>query len=310
MAQYQREIRQFQFASCCAIDREIRSETAMQTELLDTFLDLVETRSFNRSAERLGVTQSTVSGRVAALEAALGSRLFHRSRAGTDLTPEGVTFAPHARALRHAWTQARRAVDPATAAQTLRIGIQNDLAAGRIGDWVTEFRARLPGVAFYLEPDYSSQMCHDLLLGTLDFAVLYTPHPQPDLHFTTLGEVRYRLVSSDTDRRADLTLDRYIRANYAAAFDHHHRALLPDLMAAPLASGLNAAVAGLLTSLGGAAFVLEETADDLTANHGFQIVTDVPAIAQPVHAATHLRHRASHQHQRLLRAVQRHFQAR
>ena len=39
----------------------------MQIELIDTFLDLCETRSFNRSAERLGITQSTVSGRIRSL---------------------------------------------------------------------------------------------------------------------------------------------------------------------------------------------------------------------------------------------------
>jgi DNA-binding transcriptional LysR family regulator len=64
----------------------------MQIELLDTFLDLIETRSFHRTAERLHVTQSTVSARVQALEAATGARLFTRSRAGTDLSTEGLKF--------------------------------------------------------------------------------------------------------------------------------------------------------------------------------------------------------------------------
>ena len=32
----------------------------MQIDLLDTFLDLAETRSFHRTAERLRITQSTV----------------------------------------------------------------------------------------------------------------------------------------------------------------------------------------------------------------------------------------------------------
>ena len=74
----------------------------MQIELLDTFLDLIETRSFHRTAERLHVTQSTISARLKALEQALGGRLFTRSRAGTDLTTEGLKFETHARALRHA----------------------------------------------------------------------------------------------------------------------------------------------------------------------------------------------------------------
>ena len=40
----------------------------MQIDLIETFLDLCETRNFNRTAERLGVTQSTVSGLLKAME--------------------------------------------------------------------------------------------------------------------------------------------------------------------------------------------------------------------------------------------------
>jgi DNA-binding transcriptional LysR family regulator len=277
----------------------------MQPDLLETFLDLVETRSFHRTAERLGLTQSTVSGRVQALEAALGARLFTRSRAGTRLTTEGLKFEPHARGLRHAWAEARRSVEPSgTAAMTLRIGIQNDLAAGHIGDWVAEFRRALPETAFYIEPDYSAQMCADLAEGRLDFAVLFTPRPGPELHFATIGSVTYRLVSSDAERRADLSPDRYIRGNYAPAFEAAHRQILPEFTEAPLASGQNAAVAGLLAALGGAGFVLEETAAAMAAQ-GFRRVVDVPPIAQPVQAAMHLRHRTSALHRRLTRIVER-----
>ncbi len=62
----------------------------MQIELIETFLDLCDTRSFNRTADRMGVTQSTVSGRIKTLEKTLGHRLFIRSRAGTELTTEGL----------------------------------------------------------------------------------------------------------------------------------------------------------------------------------------------------------------------------
>ncbi|MDZ4137880.1 MAG: LysR family transcriptional regulator [Erythrobacter sp.] len=282
----------------------------MQPEHLETFLDLIETRSFNRTADRLGLTQSTVSARIASLEAALGARLFTRSRAGTDLTTEGLKFETHARLLRHAWAEARRAVLNTAAALSLRIGIQNDLAAGHIGDWVAEFRNKLPDCAFYLEPDYSTQMCRDLAQGNLDFAVMFTPHPQPDLHFASIGEVRYRLISTDADTRAGLHAESYIRANYAPAFDQSHRQLLPEMHDAPLASGQNAAVAGLLATLGGAGFVLEEAATQLAAHGRFQLVSDVPAITQPVYAAMHLRHRTSPLHRRLLRIVQKRLGAR
>lgn len=283
----------------------------MQIDLIETFLDLVETRSFNRTADRLGLTQSTVSGRVAALEAAVGMRLFLRSRAGTELTTEGLKFESHARTLRHAWAEAKRAVqNPTEGALSLRIGVQNDLATRHIGDLVQEFRARLPDCAIYVEPDFSNQMCNDLAQGVLDFAVLYTPRALPDLHFASLGEVRYRLISSDTANRKGLTAARYIHANYAPAFDAVHRQLLPDLAGAPLASGQNSAVASLLSTLGGSAFVLEDTARQMVAEGRFQMVSDVPAIAQPVFAAMHLRHRTARLHQHLQRIVTRAFATR
>ena len=278
----------------------------MQPDQIDTFLDLADSRSFHRSAERLGVTQSTVSARIAALEATLGTPLFTRSRAGAHLTTEGLKFAPHARALRHAMAEARRSVTPTgEAAQLLRLGIQTDLAAYRLGDWVQGFRRALPACAFYVEPDFSAQMCTDLTEGNLDFAVLYTPHPAPDLHFTTLGEARHVLVSSTPARLADLAPATLIRANYAPAFALTQSAILPQIAEAPLASGQSAAVISLLAALGGAAYVPEDAVRLLPP--GFSLVADAPVIGQPVHAATHLRHRTQPMHRTLLRIMQRQF---
>ena len=278
----------------------------MQIELLDTFLDLITTRSFHRTAERLRVTQSTVSARVQTLEASVGGRLFTRSRAGTDLTTEGLKFEVHARALRHAWTEAQRAVAPSgTVAISLRIGIQNDLAAAQISSWVAKFLNALPDCAFYIEPDYSTQMCHDVDRGAMDFAVIYTPVMLPDLYLESVGSVRYRLISSEGARRSDLTLPRYIRGAFSAAFDQAHGQSLPEFGTAQLASGQNIAVAGLLTGMGGAGFVLEDTARTMIAGGGFQAVTDVAPISQPIYAVMHQRHRTSRMHRRLTRIVAR-----
>ncbi len=278
----------------------------MQPDQIDTFLDLCDSRSFHRSADRLGVTQSTVSARIAALEATLGTVLFTRARAGALLTTEGLKFAPHARALRHAMAEARRSVTPTgESALVLRLGIQTDLAAYRLGDWMQGFRRALPACAFYVEPDFSAQMCTDLAEGRLDFAVLYTPHPAPDLHFTTLGEARHVLVSSTPARLSDLTPATLIRANYAPAFAMAQSAILPQISEAPLASGQSAAVIALLVALGGAAYVPEDAVSLLPA--AFACVADAPAIGQHVHAATHLRHRTQPMHRTLLRIMQRQF---
>lgn len=276
----------------------------MQPDQIATFLDLAETGSFHRTAERLGLTQSTVSARIAALEAALAVRLFDRGRGGAQLTTEGLKFAPHARALTHAMAEAQRAVRPTgLAATALRIGIQNDLAGPRLGPWVQGFRKAIPDCAFYIEPDYSQQMCRDLTSGLLDFAVMYSPHADPDLHFTTIGELRFHMVSTEPRHLSEIAAAGYVRANYSTAFATSHAAALPHLTEAPLAAGQETAVAALLAALGGAAYVLDDTARAL----GAQPVEGAPVLTQPVFAATHLKHRTSPLHRALLRVVQRAF---
>jgi LysR family transcriptional regulator, flagellar master operon regulator len=278
----------------------------MQIDLLDTFLDLVETRSFNRTAERLGVTQSTVSARITALEGQLGARLFQRSRAGTELTTEGLRFDAHARTLRRDWVGALRALAaPADAAMAVKLGIQNDLAAEFLGIWIAAFRAALPQTAFYIEPDYSTQMCNDLITGTQDFAILFSPKTHPDLHFASLGEVRYRMIATTPQSLAEITPDTYVSAHFSPAFEATHRALFPALSAAPLSVGQSQAVQSLIQTLGGAGYVLEPMARRLIAQGTAFAVADAPILDQPVFAAMHLKNRTAPLQRRLLQVMQR-----
>lgn len=278
----------------------------MQIELLETFLDLMETKSFNRTADRLNLKQSTVSARINTLEAVLGKRLFTRSRAGTQPTPAGYRLLDHARALRHQWNEARRSVaSTGNFDQSMRIGIQHDLGSNHIADWVAGFRAILPSAAFYIDLDFSNQMSIDLLAGELDLSILYTPKNMPDLHNELIGEVGYRLISSNARRIADIEPTSYIFTRFSPAFEKVHNPMMADLAEAPLSSGQNITVCGLLSSLGGSAYVLEESATEMVAAQGFDYVDDAPRIPQGVYCAMHLRNRHSHVHRRLLESVRR-----
>jgi len=239
----------------------------------------------------------------------VGKTLFHRSRSGTEITPAGTAFEPHARGLRHSWSEALRATSRSgNTAVALRIGLQIDLAATHIGDWVDGFQKQFKKTAFYLELDYSNQMCSDLLTGTLDFAVLYTPRYYPDLHFETLGAVRFVMVSTDATRLDQVKTHTFITANYAPAFDRQQQQMLPDLANSRVSSGLNAAVMGLITSIGGTAYVLEETATWLSDTNQAHVVTDAPILEQSVYCGFHVRHRYSHVHLKLRDTVKGYLQ--
>ncbi|WP_457585581.1 LysR family transcriptional regulator [Ensifer canadensis] len=277
----------------------------MQVDLIETFLDLMETRSFNRTAERLNITQSTVSHRVKALEAQFNRKLFTRNKGGTVPTAAGLRFLDYAKALQNQWHEATRAVTSAGALErSMRLGIQHDLAEAFAGEWLSAIRRELPTTEIYMEADYSNQMNRDLGAGDLDLALLYTPHYLPDLHYERIGDLHYVMVSTDAASLSDVRIETYIQAIYSPAFDRAHRLALPHLSAAPVATGQNMAITMLLHSLGGAAYVTVATADRLVQSGRACIVTDAPVIPQSVYAATSLRTRHAHQHRKIIGAMQ------
>ncbi len=280
----------------------------MQIDWIETFLDLCESRNFNRTAERLGVTQSTVSGRINALEKNLGRRLFLRSRAGTTLTLEGLRFEPHARTLRVNWSEALRATrDSGPTATTLRVGIQRDLISAQIVDWIDAYRETLPETGLYIQADFSTQMCNDLMRGALDVAMVYSPTPHPDLFFQSVTEVEIRMVSDCAKRLADVPLESYVRASYAPAFERLHESLLPQFERAMLSCAQDSLLAAILTSQGGSGYLLAHHAADLVAEGRFSYVEDAPLIPQPVYSALHLRNRHRSSHRKLVQLLTKHF---
>ena len=73
------------------------------------------------------------------------------------------------------------------------------------------------------------------------------------------------MVSTNADHIDDVKVKDYIQANYSPEFSQAHSALHPDLSWAEVSTGQEAAVADLLASLGGTAYVLNETAQRLVA---------------------------------------------
>jgi DNA-binding transcriptional LysR family regulator len=89
---------------------------------VEGFLEVARQGSVSRAAERLYVTQPTLTARLHSLEREIGSRLFVRTRHGMRLTDIGRAFLPHAERAVRALGEGRRAIEEvgtATAGQLL-----------------------------------------------------------------------------------------------------------------------------------------------------------------------------------------------
>jgi DNA-binding transcriptional LysR family regulator len=113
---------------------------------VELFVRIAELRSFRAAGDALGVPRSTVSRRIAELESALGTRLFHRTTRHVELTSAGKTYlrgcAPALGTIR----EAGRALAPRLedTAGRLRVTAPVTLAETLLGEAVAECLARYP----------------------------------------------------------------------------------------------------------------------------------------------------------------------
>jgi DNA-binding transcriptional LysR family regulator len=112
------------------------------------FLAVVEARGFREAARALGVAKSTLSQRVAALEARLGARLLTRSTRRVQLTDVGQSYyrdiTPAIDTLRAA--ESRVAQLQSQPSGRLRLTAPFELGQGLFGELLAEFGSRYPEV--------------------------------------------------------------------------------------------------------------------------------------------------------------------
>src|SRR5690606_13693200 len=169
----------------------------MDTELARTFLSVVAAGNFVKAAEKLFVTQSTVSARIQSLEQQLGCRLFERNKAGSTLTPAGRLFQKHATALLRTVERARQ---DAGIAQGFRASLT---LGGRVGGWEGLLRPLLGGlreqaeaVARRAETGSEEDFMQGLVEGRVDIAIMYPQQSGPGLIVERLADEELVLVSS------------------------------------------------------------------------------------------------------------------
>ena len=115
------------------------------------FIELARKGNFTRAAEELGISQQTLSARLASLERELDAKLIVRSTPLT-LTPAGTEFLSYASEQEQARTELVRRVGEASSggAGVLKVAIGNMRAWAMMPAVITEFHKGLPGVRIEL----------------------------------------------------------------------------------------------------------------------------------------------------------------
>lgn len=144
----------------------------LTTELLRTFVTVVDEDGFIRAAERLHKTQSTVSQQIRRLEQELGVALFRSEGRKRVLTPSGETMMGYARQLLSLQEDALAAITEQSAQGELRIGVSLSLTESMLPSILARFKRHNPGIRLNVQTDYSTSVCEDYDQDQYDLALI------------------------------------------------------------------------------------------------------------------------------------------
>ena len=256
----------------------------MDINLARTFLEIVETRSFLRAAERLHLTQTSVSARVRTLEELLGRKLFVRNKAGAVLTPAGEQFLPHATTLLQVWERARHQVAvPAGRRAVLAVGCEISLWDPLLLQWLLWMRAAAPHLAIRTEVGFPQDLLAKVAAGVLDLAIVYAPQQRPGLQVELLIEEKLVMVTTSRRSRAPRPTD-YVYVDWGPEFAVQHALAFPELSNAGVTAGLGPLGREYLLAAGGTGyFRLDVVRSHLESGH-LHRVPDAPEFLYPAYA--------------------------
>jgi len=156
----------------------------MDTQALAAFLEVADSASFSKAAERLFLSQPAVSKRIATLEDQLGVSLFDRVGRQISLTDAGRALLPYARRVLHEIEDGRRALSKLheKVEGRLSIGTSHHIGLHRLPPMLRAYTLAYPEVDLDIQFMDSEVACEAVLAGKLELGIVTLPsQPLPQL---------------------------------------------------------------------------------------------------------------------------------
>lgn len=173
----------------------------MNLRFVEAFYWVATLRSVSRAAEKLSITQSAMSSRVAGLEEELGTMLLDRRDKQFKLTIAGTRFLHYAEkllALQRELKEEMGSGGLAAAPVTLRIGSIESVLHSWLMPWIEKLRADLPLLELELSVETTPMLQELVRRGTLDLVFAAAPASHEGVRVRTLASMEMAFVGNPT----------------------------------------------------------------------------------------------------------------
>lgn len=165
------------------------------------FLAVVDTGSFSRAAEKIGVTQPTLSAAIAVMERQVGTPLFVRDRRAIRLTAAGSRMLAPARNIERDFMAAEAAgASPSATPRQFRLGVIPSFSSVQLGAIVSQLWS---GASLALVEGAAGELKSRLNDGKLDAAITLVTRQESEGPDFTLVEEGYAMMLPVGHRLAD-----------------------------------------------------------------------------------------------------------
>jgi LysR family transcriptional regulator, flagellar master operon regulator len=258
----------------------------MDLELLRTFLEIDTAGTLVKAAERLHVTQATVSARLKSLEEALGVSLFTRGKSGAQLTAEGRAFVPHATSLLRTWQRAVTALAVHDAEdEELSIGGEFTLQGALLLNWLVALRRSRPMARIRTHVDAPGRLLDAVQNGSLDMAILYSPLRRPGIVTSLILEEDLVLVATDRCEN-QVTRKDYVYVDWGPDFAAAHDRIYPGVRLKSSYVGLGPLALRLLLQVGGSGYFRTRAVEPHICAGQLSLVEDAPRFSFSLYAVS------------------------
>lgn len=162
---------------------------------LQYFIEIASTLNISRAAERLGVSQPSLSLAIQRLEDTVGVSLLVRSKSGVQLTRAGHRLLAQTRNLLGEWDKivedARREEQEVRGRFTL--GCHASVGVYALPTVCTGLMKEHPGLEIRLDHDLSRRITEKVISFKVDFGIVINPTEHPDLVIKKLGQDEVKL---------------------------------------------------------------------------------------------------------------------
>ena len=152
----------------------------LDPRLLRAFVAIADSGSFTAAADRLHMTQSTMSQQIARLEEAIGRELVDRAARPVRLTVTGERLLGHARRILSLQSEALTLVAETSGTTSVRIGMPDDIATPEIARAFAAFTKRHKEARLDVTTGLRSDLARRYRAGELDIVVLKEDTPSAD----------------------------------------------------------------------------------------------------------------------------------